>query len=688
MSLIGLLRSRATRPDRALYVYLAAVLVVGLLYGGFVLAGEAQFGFERILGWDSLFYALSAQRVTTEGIGWLFRFLSQPDLLHWDHPNAYVLILSALIFVYPDVSVSVHIIPLVMVAALSATAGLLGARISSKGVAVVAILLTGLSMATFRHFVDLHRGLFAFTLTTLLIALDSPKALSKLRLNRIGLAAIILMFVVAFSEFEIYLVYFAATALTLVLRREWNANGAAAVLWSAVPGAAFALTPAPWKMMGNLLTPGTGGPQEVIGLDIHLIYLSSIVSVPFVIAGFLFLIRDVRSRPGGLSPLLFSWSGILLVLLITLGLILREIQPYRALILLHAPLLVALGAHGMVRAFVRTVNRSTSKLPGPLPLKLRIPQQSAHVAFALLSASLITVSAIGLEQNAARFWKPVVPDDIYERLAVSAAYLDEAWNEPIYPVLNGAVIHILTPLRFEIALLNGPAYVYYGDINFLAWFVPWVDVDTSLRDSPREAHFLRQEHRELLIALDPGPLSLLSHPIIIVKPELFEREISSDLEAFRVEDGLYVIPPNALSLDTFLSWEILAFEDAFDIGDASLVQRDWSLSPEVVEIYTTGGGYEVSYPHYFPVDSSYAISVHLFDFPGTELPGTTPTSPLQLFVDEAPIETLVYGTNAVTWWNVTVPLDAGFHVITLRAADDQLPFWMSLDQIVVTAVES
>ncbi len=669
---------RATRMGRAPYPYLAAVLLVGVVYAAFVLAGKAQSGLERILGWDSLVYVYSAQQVTTEGIGWLFRFLSQPD--SWGHPNAYVLILSALVFVYPADSVSVHILPLIMVLLLSLTAGLVAAKISNKSVAVVAILLTGLSMATFRHFVDLHRGLFAFTLITLLIALDSPKALSKLRLNKIGLAAIILMFVVAFSEFEIYLVFFAATVVTLVLRREWNIGGAAAILWSAVPGAAFALTPVPWQMMGNLLTPGTGVLLEDIGLDIYLIYLSSIASVPFAVAGFLFLMKDLRSRPQGLSPLLFSWSGILLVLLVTLGLILREIPPYRALILLHAPLLVALGAYGMVRVFVKAVNRSSGKLPGDHFSNLRVPKRSAQVAFALLSASLITLSAIGLHQNAARFWKPVVSDDIYERLAVSAAYVDEAWGEPIYLVLNRTVINILTPLRFEVAILNGPAYVYYGDINFLPWFVPWDDVETSLRDLPREAHFLRQEQRELIGALDPRPLSLLSHPIIIIKPELFDRELPSDFEAFRVENGIYVIPPDSLSLDTFLSWEILAGEDAFDLGEAYLVERDWSRSPHVVEIYTTDG-YQISFPYYFPVSGRYEISVHLFDFPATDLNTTVPLSPLELMIDDATVNTLFYSAQQVIWWNTTVHVQAGFDVVTLRAASETSPFRLSLDTV-------
>lgn len=671
---------RATGLSRAPYFYLAAVLLIGLVYAGFVLAGKAQSGLERILGWDSLVYAFSAQQVTGEGIGWLFRFVGQPDVVHWDHPNAYVLILSALVSVYPAVSVSVHILPLIMVVLLSLTAGSVAAKISNNKVAVVAILLTGLSMATFRHFVDLHRGLFAFTLITLLIALDSPKALSKLRLNKIGLAAIILMFVVAFSEFEIYLVFFAATVVTLVLRREWNIGGAAAILWSAVPGAAFALTPVSWERIGDLLTPGTIGVFENIGLNIYLVYLSSIASVPFAVAGFLFLLKDARSRPRGLSTLLLSWSGILLVLLITFGLILREIPPYRALILLHAPLLVALGAYGMVRFFVNVVNRSSDKLRGPHFSKLRIPKQSAHVAFALLSASLITLSAIGLEQNAARFWKPVVSDDIYERLAVSAAYVDEAWGEPIYLVLNRSVINILTPIRFEVAILNGPAYVYYGDINFLPWFVPWDDVETSMRDLPREAHFLRQEHRELIGALDPRPLSLLSHPIIIIKPELFDRELPSDFEAFRVENGIYVIPPDSLSLDTFLSWEILAGEDAFDLGEADLVERDWSLRPQVVEIYTTDG-YKISFPYYFPVSGTYEISVRLFDFPATDLNTTVPLSPLELLIGNQTVNTLSYSTQQVIWWNTTVDIQAGLDVVTLKASTETSPFRLSLDTI-------
>ena len=49
------------------------------------------------------------------------------------------------------------------------------------------------------------------------------------------------------------------------------------------------------------------------------------------------------------------------------------------------------------------------------------------------------------------------------------------------------------------------------------------------------------------------------------------------------------------------------------------------------------------------------------------------------------IDTLTYGTSQVMWWNVTVQMNGGLRIITLRTGTNDLPFRLSLDMIVVAA---
>ncbi|MCJ2519441.1 MAG: hypothetical protein LN412_00635, partial [Candidatus Thermoplasmatota archaeon] len=223
----------------------------------------------------------------------------------------------------------------------------------------------------------------------------------------------------------------------------------------------------------------------------------------------------------------------------------------------------------------------------------------------------------------------------------------------------------------------------YGDMNLLPWMVPPDLVDPGATETLLESRVLSREHTLVTDWLDSDSLGLLSHPIIVLSPELFPRTLPSSFQQFRVDEGLYVIPPDSLSLQTFLNWEIIAEEDSYDLGEALAVSREWSETGRVVEIYTEGG-YEISFPHYFPLNASYTLSVRLFDFPAVDYASNIPLSPLELVIGDEVVSTLVYSDNEVLSWNTTVDLGPGFEVISIREADDMLPFRLSLDVLTVT----
>ncbi|MFQ5884528.1 MAG: hypothetical protein ACE5IO_05445 [Thermoplasmata archaeon] len=373
------------------------------------------------------------------------------------------------------------------------------------------------------------------------------------------------------------------------------------------------------------------------------------------------------------------------LIFLLLGIIYRRISPFRALILMHSPVLVALGAEFSVKGFMKLMRIASGALPENHLPRITIPDQTRNVTFALVATSLVLVSSIGFYHNADTFLRPIVPEELYARLVQSSKFIEgRDWPEPLYLVTNESQIGILPPTRFELGLLNGPTFLYYGDINFLPWTVSPGLINPKAMESDIKSHFLNQEYTVMTRWLNPKMLDLLQHPIAIVYPELFSRTLPSSFQRFLVDEGLYVIPPNSLSLETFLEWEILAEEDSYDLGKSIIVKRDWSSGGKVVEIYTKRG-YEISFPHYYPVTSSYTLSIHLFDFPKTDYSNATPLSPLELVIDDQVISTLVYGRNEVVWWNVTLDMTSGVEVITLRAASDELPFRLSLDIIVVTA---
>ncbi len=660
---------------RQILLLSAETLVPILLYVFLLASSKAKYGLDRILGWDSLAYAFSAQESLAQGLLWTVKF--------WGHLNVYAMVLAALSFSIDNISILTNVLPIVLVALLALATARLARKITNETTALLAILLTITSMATFRLFVDLHRALLAFVAVTFLVAMDSPRTLSKARLGRHGLASLALLFIVAFSEFEIYLAYIAASVVRMALLRERVKDGAVSIGWSLTPGALFLLTASAWQISTSLLDLSFRAPIKPLTLEITLLYLSTVVMLPFLLLGFVRLLGNWKSRGEGVSTLLLSWVVTLVLILLIFGVILEKISTFRALILMHSPLLVAYGVQYTAREIPLLLRKAAKALPSaPIP-SITAPMQTSGAVFAITATALIAVSGIGLYENTDRFLVPIISEDLHSRLIQSSRFVvDRGWPEPLYLVSNQSLIEFLPPIRFELGLLNGPTFFYYGDMNLLPWMVPPDLVDPGATETLLESRVLSREHKLVTDWLDSGSLGLLSHPIIVLSPELFPRTLPSSFQQFRVDEGIYVIPPDSLSLQTFLNWEIIAEEDSYDLGEALAVSREWSETGRVVEIYTEGG-YEISFPHYFPATGSYTISVHLFDFPKADYNTTIPLSPLELLIGDEVIDTLVYGRNEVMWWNVSLDISSGFDLITLRAARDDLPFRLSLDVIVV-----
>ena len=655
----------------------ATLIIVALVYLAYVVTVTQAFGF-RILGWDSVLYAYRAQETLNQGVGWLIQF--------YGHPNAYILLLATVSSAINDTSVFVNLLPIASILVLTLGSYLLTRRIAGEEVAFLAAILTAFSAASLRLFVDLHRALLAFAVVSILIAMNSPKALGRTRINGKGLGVIGLLFVVAFSELEIYAAYFAASLVRVGLFERQVRNLLLVGGWSAIPGALYALTPSGQAILGIYVGLPPLGLIEQVTLEQTLVFLSTVASVTFLLFGIASLVRSSRANPGGVGALLLSWFLVMILILAIVSFVLQKIPPFRVLLVLHSPILVALGAKYLITSLNDLLKKSSRKLPPEHLLKTEIPRTTRQIAFALVGTALVMISAFGMVQTSSQFLRPVVPENLYERLEESSQFIQgREWPEPIFLVTNRSWTNILPAIRNELTRLQGFTFLYFGDINFLPWLLPPLQTNLGFPDFDLRTQFVIQEHVLILDRLDPRPLEILQHPIVVVSPELFTRSLPDYFDQFEVSEGILVIPPNSLTLETFLTWTILPEEDSFGLGEAYPTERDWSIAPRVIEIYVGRGGYEISFPYYFPIGGRYSISLHLFDFPRTDFNTTTPLSPLELILGDETVDTLVYGRQEVVWWNTTIEVRAGFDVISLRASNNTAPFRLSLDTIVVAS---
>lgn len=661
----------------ALISSLLALLSI-VLYLGLVLNSKNVYGLHRILGFDTLTYAFTARETVAQGIAFL--------MAYWGHPNLYVLLLGGITLLGADAGQAANIVPIASIAALAVSGYHLTRKISeSVGTAILAGILFLTAGATLRLFVDLHRALFALPWVVVLLALNSPHHLSRVRLHRWGLLSLGLLFLVAFSEYEIYLAFAATLVLHLVLRPTRLKRGILVIAWTAIPGLLFLLTPSGLITLGGLADLTSAGIAKPLNLELALFLLSTAVTVPFALLGIFRLLVLHRRRETDVPTLVLSWVIVLTLVFLIFGLLLQKISPFRALILLLVPVPAALGVETAARGVTWMV-RTSKDLPRGHTLALQAPERTGPALFAIVAGALVVVSGTITFQSAPELLSPVVPENLYAQVARTVPFVaGKGWPTPVYLVLNQTYLDIYAPIRLEISLLGDPVLLYFGHMNFVPWAVPPHLIDPIAVQDRVHARTLAEEYERLTTFLEVDALGLLNQPLVVLTPALFHRTLPDAFSAFEVDPGLYVIPPGALSLETFLQWEIRAAEDAYALTNATVVNRPWSRYGRVVET-AADEGYEISFPYYFPVTGGYEVAVHLFDFPSVDNETQRPYSPLELWVGAERIGMLTYGANAVVWWNTTLTRAAGFEVITLRAAEPDQPFRMSLDTLWVSAV--
>jgi hypothetical protein len=506
------------------------------------------FGTTLMLGWDS------------PGYVWLARYVLNAGPAHmiqaWSFPYLYVQLLAFLGYACGDLVLVERILPVtfcILLIYLNATIIL---KISkSVYLAGLAAFLTVFSVNFLRLFSDLNGNLMALSLAFATFLFVPNLEREKPLLNKKYLSFILILFIIACTHFETYFVLGLSLLLYCLISRNWQKSSRliialaipVVVLISAFPAYFFGYM----NTLVILYQPLTFG-------DIILWNGGSWLLLCFWILGSYFVYRS-KTRNNALVSLVYSWSLVNLLIVVSLGPISREFA-MRSLYVMPTPLLLVLAVFGFKNCLMNRQSRSILSI-SKMGHSVRI---HANQVLVLLAVCIVAAGSVfTVVSKSADFLTTFLPYSTYEKIVKVEEYFEEHnLSKPIvvfggYPN-RGLVILYRNYIGAEI----GEHFAYYGDIPNLFHLLPSLPRVNSTADpyiSQLEKYYLTSYYYELTgnLTAPVPPMyyhdshvtneTLLSYPIIIVTPDFYAEEIPDYIKPFYVGDGIYIIPPNSIS---------------------------------------------------------------------------------------------------------------------------------------------
>jgi len=154
---------------------------------------------------------------------------------------------------------------------------------------------------------------------------------------------------------------------------------------------------------------------------------------------------------------------------------------------------------------------------------------------------------------------------------------------PIFPSYNCKPgVNLFSDYEVGIKMLLGKSYFYYGNLNYLFFGSRTPSIVNTFSSSSEwmiedRAYF---EMNENLILDD-----VLNHPIVIIRPWLYNSEVDSFFNYFKIKNNIYIIPPNSLSLvnstlDKFFSEEYWSLMSEITKGNGTILFENYSDDTE------------------------------------------------------------------------------------------------------------
>jgi len=475
------------------------------------------FGTDLLLGWDSPKYVWMAREVLSRGP------LDSAGIII--HPHLYVLLLAFLGYVIGDVVVVERVLPLVFAALLVfAYARVTYGVTRNVHMAGLAALLTGLSINALRLYADLNRNLMALSLSFAsflpISTFINHEVIDRRSLLSKNYLFIILAFlVIAGTQFETFFILALSTVLAGVLSRSWK-KLVALTLAPAIPAAVVL------GLFPGLLPRYLGEIGLFAGkLTFDKVFLwsgGSYILFGFLIAGAAYVFYKAIRQRDILASMLFSWVAViaLMVFVITQGVLPLSVDyALRALLILPIPVFFALAAFASANLlkdvfFEIGVSSLTKRHAVTVSLKRVTVFGSALI---LLAGSLAVSS-----QHYDDFLTPYIPKSSYDRISTAGWFLrTNGLSKPIVAFYGEESSWFVSLYNNYIGAEVGEHFSYNGDISGLL---------SSIED--RSGYY-----RE----------SMETSPILVITPDLYNREVPYSVARFHIGQGIYVVPPNSVS---------------------------------------------------------------------------------------------------------------------------------------------
>jgi len=506
------------------------------------------FGTTLMLGWDSPTYV------------WLAKYVLNKGPIHmmqaWSFPHFYTQLLAFFGYLCGNIVLVERILPLTFCILLICTNSKIMLNISKNVyLASLTAFLTVFSVNVLRVFSDLNRSFmassFAFVAFLLVPNLEHERSI----LNKKYLFFILILFVIASTQFETYFVLALSLFLHGLTSRKWR-KFFILILASAMPIIVLvSLFPAYFFGYANTVVIFH---QELTFHDIILWNSGSWLLLGFLILGS-YLFYKSRMQNGALVSLVYSWSFVNLLIVVLIGPFSREFA-LRSMYIMPIPLLLALAILGYKTYLIRWRLKLTRSLnrKGHL-VKINLNQVLLIlIVFCVMAGSIFTVI-----QNAEGFLTPFISYSKYEKIVKAKEYFtNHDLSMPIVVFGGYPNFGLVNLYRNYIGAEIGEHFAYYGEISNLFRLLPSrprVNSTTDPYASQLERHYLTYYYYELIgNVTGPSPPmyhhdlhvtneTLMSYPILIVTPDFYTEEIPHYIKPFYIGDGIYVIPPNSIN---------------------------------------------------------------------------------------------------------------------------------------------
>lgn len=300
---------------------------------------------------------------------------------------------------------------------------------------------------------------------------------------------------------------------------------------------------------------------------------------------------------------------------------------------------------------------------------------------------VITLGSLlaSLVLNVDPYINPNISSERYQKLVFAGRYLkDRGWTEPIYVSYGDPGIWFWSIDRSYIGIDAGLDYAYYGKLQDLYFVAPALN-ESSYHVVPNlEFVTAKRNVGELTSRFGLDIARIRDRPVVFLMPDSYGHALSEWFAPrYLIGNGVFVIPPGALSELDINRWQLFAAYDHVWKSNGVNATASWSLAPQILEVknLSTGEGFAAQYRFVTSLSVPFTIKVHILDYPRTSANGSV-YAPLNLFLDGAPILRHSYGGNGSLWLSTsTGTLASGIHVLTIGSGAPGLTTILAIDVI-------